>query len=149
MGRAHAFQAVLGGEEGKLPSIEIPFDVRTAFGAARPKVKATVNGVELRTTVSVYGGKSYIGFRAEIRKAAGIDIGDRIRVTLEADEEERVVEIPDDLRRALAKDKAARQAFEALSFTHRKEYAVWVAEAKRPETRARRVEQTLEKLRAR
>ncbi|HKA91235.1 MAG TPA: YdeI/OmpD-associated family protein [Haliangiales bacterium] len=149
MRRIREFHAVLGGEEGKLPSVELPFDVRATFGAARPKVKATVNGVELRTTVAVYGGKSYVGFRADIREAAGIAIGDRIRVRLEPDEEERVVDVPDDLRRALARDKAARQAFDALAFTHRKEYAAWVAEAKKPETRARRVAQTLEKLRSR
>jgi Bacteriocin-protection, YdeI or OmpD-Associated/Domain of unknown function (DUF1905) len=148
MTRAHEFEAVLGGEKGEVPAVEIPFDVREAFGAARPKVKATVNGVELRTTVAVYGGKSYVGFRADIRKAAGIAVGDRIRVRLEPDEEVRVVEVPDELARALAKDKAAKSAFEALAFTHRKEHATWVAEAKMPETRARRVAKTLAKLRS-
>ena len=148
MARAHEFEAVLGGEEGEVPAVEIPFDVREAFGAARPKVKATVNGVELRTTVVVYGGKSYVGFRADIRKAAGIAVGNRIRVRLEPDDEVRVVEVPDELMRALTKDRAANKAFEALAFTHRKEYAAWVAGAKKPETRARRVAKTLEKLRA-
>src|SRR5512143_3290723 len=96
--RAHEFEAVLGGSTGERPSVEIPFDVRAAFGAARAKVKATVNGVELRTTVAVYGGRSYIGFRAEVREQAGIAIGDRIRVRLEPDDEPRVVEVPDELR---------------------------------------------------
>jgi hypothetical protein len=146
--RALEFEAVLGGDEGEVPSVEIPFDVREAFGASRPKVKATVNRVELRTTVAVYGGKSYVGFRADIRKAAGIAIGDRIRVRLEPDQEVRVVDVPDELMRALTKDKAAKKAFEALAFTHRKEYATWVAGAKKPETRARRVAKTLEKLRS-
>jgi uncharacterized protein YdeI (YjbR/CyaY-like superfamily) len=57
------------------------------------------------------------------------------------------VEVPEALASALAKDPAAQAAFDALSFTNRKEYARAVAEAKRPETRDRRVEQTLEKLR--
>jgi len=146
MAAARIFEAVLGGEVGDRPSVEIPFDVREAYGAARPKVTVTVNGVKLRTTVAVYGGKSYVGFRKEIQEAAGIGIGDRLRVKIEPDEAPREVEVPEDLARALAKDKAAGKAYAALSFSHRKEYAVWVAEAKKPETRARRVAQTLEKL---
>jgi len=59
----------------------------------------------------------------------------------------REVEIPEALASALANAPEALAAFEALSFTHRKQYARAVAEAKRPETRDRRVAQTVEKLR--
>jgi Bacteriocin-protection, YdeI or OmpD-Associated/Domain of unknown function (DUF1905) len=142
------FEAVVGGGEGRLPLVEVPFDVKEAYGTARPKVKATVNHVTLRTTVSVYGGRSYVGFRKEIQEAAGIRIGDRIRVRIEPDVEPREIEVPDDLARALGKDRAAGQAFERLSYTHRKEYVQWVVEAKKPETRQRRVETTIEMLRA-
>jgi uncharacterized protein YdeI (YjbR/CyaY-like superfamily) len=107
----------------------------------------TVNRVTLRTTVSVYGGRSYVGFRKEIQEAARIRIGDRIRVRIEPDEEPRQVDVPDDLAKALAGDRRAGEAFDDLSFTHRKEYAVWVAEAKKPETRQRRVRRTIEMLR--
>src|SRR5262245_47807279 len=146
--RVHEFEAVLGGGEGDRPIVELPFDVREAYGTARPKVRATVNGVTLRTTVAVYGGKYYVGFRANVREAAGIQIGDSVRVRIEPDEEPREVEVPDDLARAFAKNAAAKKAFDGLSFTHRKEYAVWVAQAKRPETRQRRVEKTVEMLMA-
>ena len=141
------FDAVVGGNEGRLPVVEVPFDVKKEYGSARPKVIATVNGVQLRTTVSVYGGRSYVGFRKEIQEAAGIAIGDRIRVRIEPDEDPREVQVPDDLARALSKDPAATRAFEALSFTHRKEYAAWIAGAKRPETRQRRLERSIEILR--
>jgi hypothetical protein len=144
----HEFEAVVGGGEGRLPLVELPFDVKEAYGTARPKVKATVNDVTLRTTVSVYGGRSYVGFRKEIQEAAGIRIGDRVRVRIEPDVEPREIEVPDDLARALKKDPAASQAFEGLSYTHRKEYARWVEDAKKPETRQRRVEKTIEMLRA-
>jgi bacteriocin resistance YdeI/OmpD-like protein/uncharacterized protein DUF1905 len=147
MGRARAFDAVVGGEEGRLPLVEVPFDVRAAYGSARPKVKVTVNGVELRTTVSVYGGRSFVGFRKEIQDAARIEVGDRIRVRIEADDVPREVVVPDDLVAALSKDPDARRAFDGLSFTHRKEYAEWVATAKKPETRLRRVERAVEMLR--
>lgn len=148
---AKTFKAVLGGEgheKGELPTVVLPFDVAEAFGSARPKVKATVNGVELRTTVAVYGGVSYVGFRREVREAMGIALGDRIEVKLELDTAPREVEVPADLARALKKDRDARQRFDALAFTHRREYAQWVTEAKKPETRARRVEKTIEMLKA-
>jgi len=145
---AREFEAVVGGGEGRLPLVELPFDVKEAYGAARPKVRATVNHVTLRTTVSVYGGRSYVGFRKEIQEAAGIRIGDRIRVRIEPDIEPREIDVPDDLARALGKDQTASQTFDGLSYTHRKEYVQWVMEAKRPETRQRRVDRTIEMLRA-
>ena len=75
--KVHEFEAVVGGGEGRLPLVELPFDVKEAYGTARPKVKATVNDVTLRTTVSVYGRRSYVGFRKEIKKppASGSGIG--------------------------------------------------------------------------
>jgi bifunctional DNA-binding transcriptional regulator/antitoxin component of YhaV-PrlF toxin-antitoxin module len=142
------FKAVLGGEKGDRPTVEIPFDVKKTFGTARAKVKATVHGVELRTTVAVYGGVSYVGFRKEVRDAMGIAIGDRIEVKLEPDADERVVEVPGDLARALKKDQEAKRVFDGLAFTHRKEYARWVAEAKKDETRAKRVGKTIAMLKA-
>jgi hypothetical protein len=141
------FDAILGGQEGRLPVVELPFDVKGAFGSARPKVKVTVNGVALRTTVSVYGGRSYVGFRKEIQDAARIRIGDRIHVRVEPDTEPRAVEIPEELATALGRDPAAKHAFDALSFTNRKEYASWVADAKRPETRRLRLAKTISMLR--
>jgi hypothetical protein len=142
------FEAVVGGGEGRLPLVEVPFDVKEVYGTARPKVKATVNQVTLRTTVAVYGGRSYVGFRKEIQQAAGIRIGDRIRVRIEPDVEPREVEVPEELARAFSEDSAASQAFEGLAYTHRKEYVQWVVEAKKPETRQRRVARTMEMLRA-
>ena len=145
---AKTFKAVLGGETGDRPAVELPFDVVKIFGAARPKVKATVNGVELRTTVAVYGGVSYVGFRKEMREAMGISIGDRIVVKLELDTAERVVDVPDELSRALRKDPDAKRVFDGLAFTHRREYAQWVAGAKKEDTRVSRVEKTLAMLKA-
>jgi hypothetical protein len=140
------FTAKLGGDTGDAPTVIIPFDVKAAYGSARAKVRVTVNGVTLQTTVAVYGGTSYIGFRKEIREAAGIEIGQTIEVTIEADTEPRIVEVPADLRRALAKNAAARKAFESLSYSHKREHAQWVAGGKKEETRARRVARVIEML---
>ena len=142
------FTATLGGEDGTVPAVIVPFDVQAAYGQARPKVKVTVNGVTLRTTVAVYGGRSYIGFRREICEAAGLQLGKTITVAIELDAEPRVVDVPPDLARALAKHASARKWFDALSYSHRREHAQWVAEAKKPETRARRIARVIEMLRA-
>ncbi|HEY1303552.1 MAG TPA: YdeI/OmpD-associated family protein [Vicinamibacterales bacterium] len=140
------FTATFGGERGEAPAVEIPFDVKAAYGSARPKVRVTVNGVTLRTTVAVYGGKSYIGFRKEIRDAAHLQIGTPIDVTIELDAAPRVVDVPADLQRALAKHARARRKFESLSYSHRNEHVKWVAGAKKEETRARRIARVIEML---
>jgi uncharacterized protein YdeI (YjbR/CyaY-like superfamily) len=54
--------------------------------------------------------------------------------------------VPDDLAEALRPNEAARAAFEGLSFSHRREYVEAINDAKRPETRARRVERTIQAL---
>jgi bifunctional DNA-binding transcriptional regulator/antitoxin component of YhaV-PrlF toxin-antitoxin module len=141
------FKAILGGEDGEAPTVELPFDARERFGRARAPVRGTVNGTGYRTTVAVYGGVYLIGFRRELRERAGIVIGDEVEVTVELDEEPRTVELPPALELALDGDESARRVFEGLSYSNRREYAEWIAEAKRDDTRERRVAQTLERLR--
>ncbi len=141
------FKAILGGEDGEAPTIELPFDAKERFGKARAPVRGTVNGTDYRTTVAVYGGVYLIGFRRELRERAGIELGDEVEVTVELDEAPRTVELPPALEAALDSDKGARAVFHDLSYSHRREYADWIAEAKRADTRDRRVAQTLEKLR--
>jgi uncharacterized protein YdeI (YjbR/CyaY-like superfamily) len=58
------------------------------------------------------------------------------------------LEVPKDLADAPAKDRAAQEAFDGLSFTNREEYSQRVAGAKRAETRQRRLGKTIEMLRA-
>jgi Bacteriocin-protection, YdeI or OmpD-Associated/Domain of unknown function (DUF1905) len=128
------------------------FDVPHAAAAAlsdskRPPVTVTIGGHTFRTRLAVYGGQPMVGVSKANRAAAGIDMGDRFDVTLALDEETRVIEVPDDLAAALAGDAEAAAAFERLAYTHRREYVLWITEAKRPETRARRVAGTLDKLR--
>jgi uncharacterized protein YdeI (YjbR/CyaY-like superfamily) len=106
-----------------------------------------VNGTAFRTTVAVYGGRQLIGFRKALRAAAGIAIGDEVAVELELDDAPRTVAVPAELDSAFAAAPDARELFDRLSFTHRREYATWVGGAKREETRARRAGQAVAMLR--
>jgi Bacteriocin-protection, YdeI or OmpD-Associated/Domain of unknown function (DUF1905) len=115
--------------------------------AKRISVVASVNGHRWRTTVVRMRGEFLLGLSRDVRDAAGAEAGDRVDVALELDTAPREVELPEALARALGADPPAAAAFEALSFTHRKEYTRWVADAKRDETRTRRVAETLERLR--
>jgi hypothetical protein len=117
-------------------------------GAKRFPVVATINGYRWRTTVTRMGGEFLVGLNREVREGAGVEAGQTVEVGLELDTAPREVEVPEALTAALATDPAAAAAFEALAYTHRKEYARWVAEAKKPETRDRRVVKALEMLRA-
>jgi Bacteriocin-protection, YdeI or OmpD-Associated/Domain of unknown function (DUF1905) len=125
--------------------VEVPLDVRALFGQARAPVKATVNGHAFRSTIAVYGGKYYLGFNRDVRAAAGVEVGDVVTIDLERDADKRTVEVPRDLEAAL--DPATRATFDDLSFTHRREYVRWIEEAKREDTRRRRVAKAIEMLR--
>jgi hypothetical protein len=116
-------------------------------GAKRFPVVATVNGYSWRTTVVRMRGEFLVGLSRAVREAAGVQAGDTATVALRLDTDPREVEVPDALAQGLAKDAPARAAFDALAFTHRKEFARWIEEAKREETRARRVTQALTMLR--
>ena len=117
-------------------------------GAKRFPVVATINDYRWRTTVTRMRGEFLVGLNREVREGAGVEAGDTVALTLALDSEPREVEVPDALQRALDRDPATRAAFDKLAFTHRKEYARWIAEAKREETRHRRVEQAVEMIRA-
>jgi Bacteriocin-protection, YdeI or OmpD-Associated/Domain of unknown function (DUF1905) len=124
----------------------VPFDVQQAFGSKRPPVRAAVYGYAFRTTIAPMGGRSLLGLNRQVREGAGVAIGETVSVELERDDEPRVVEEPEDFAALLAAAPDARAAFDALSYTHRKEYGRWITEAKRDETRQRRLHRAIEML---
>lgn len=117
-------------------------------GAKRFPVVATVNGYTWRTSVVRMGGEFLLGLNKEVRQGAGVTAGDEVDVTVELDAAPREVEVPEALAAALAADPEARAFFDRMAFTHRKEYARWIADAKQEQTRQRRLGQALEMIRA-
>lgn len=142
------FAGVIEAGRGGGAFVIVPFDAKAVFGSARPKVKATFDGRPYRGTIAPMGGTYLIGILKEIRTAIGKEIGDTVQVTLEADTAPREVALPADAVKAL---QAARltDAFDAMSYTHQKEYVGAIEEAKKPETRLRRIEAMIEYLRQR
>ncbi len=128
--------------------IRVPPEVLTALGQRkRAPVKVTINATSFRTTIAVYGGKSYVGVRREIREAAGVTAGDQLTVGLEFDAELRTVDLPEALRVTLEGDSKAAAAFEKLSYTRKKEFVEWLMGAKQPEMQRRRLAQVMAMLR--
>ena len=148
MAKKQTFEAVLE-KHDKLDAtgIVIPFDVDAVFGAKRVPVKAVINGAEYRGSIVRMGGKYMLGIPKSFRVAAGIGAGDNIVVTLERDIEERTVTVPEGFAAELSK-LGLRDAFDAMSYTHRKEHIRAVEEAKAPETRLRRIAKAVEMIAA-
>ena len=133
-------------ENMEATGITLPFDVEDVFGAKRVPVKVTINGVENRTTIFRMNGQYRLPVPKKFRDEAAIKAGDKITVELERDTELRVIELTADLALALSENSAANEAWNKLSFTHKKEYVRALEESKRPETRARRLQKTIEAL---
>ncbi len=137
------FEAVLEKHENmNATGITIPFDVENVFGAKRFPVKASINGANYRRSVVRMGGEYMMGVPKAFRDAAGIKAGDNIVVTLERDTEPRVVKVPADLAESLKK-ASLENAWEKLSFTHKREHVMAIEQTKRPETRIRRIENAI------
>jgi hypothetical protein len=138
-----------GGGKGELTSFsEVPLDVEQACGTrGRVPVKVTVNGVTYRSSMSpLGGGRHVIPVRSDRAEKAGVQAGDRVRVALERDTGARVVKPPPELARALSKNRAAKAGWDRCSYTQKKEHAESIREAKRAETRVRRVARAIQAL---
>jgi hypothetical protein len=140
------FTATITGEGSEYYFI-VPVDIQAVFGRHRPPVRVTIRSHTYRTTPARYGGEYFIVVNRANREAmGGLDHGDRVRIRIELDTDPRVVEPPHELADTLAGSPKANAFFEKLSFSHQKAYADWVAEAKRPETRARRAAESVTRL---
>ena len=145
MGQKYSFTGVIESTDGGGAFVRIPFDVEKAFGKKRVPIKATIEGQPYRGTLVRMGEPFHmLLILKEIRQKAGKQAGDTVSITIEEDLEERRVEIPDDLAFALQADPQAKAAFEKLSYSHQREHVLAILDAKKEETRRRRVIKAIE-----
>lgn len=143
--KAFRFKVKLDGKQGSsVASLTPPFDVPKAFATkARVPVRGTINGFPFRSSLMPMGGCHFMVVNKTIRDGANVNAGDVVDVVMERDQEERTVEAPVELEKELKKSKAARERWEKLAFTHKKEMAISIRDAKQEETRKRRIEKVM------
>jgi hypothetical protein len=133
------FEGVIRTATGGGAYVEVPAEVIAALGGGgRIPVQATFDGISYRGSIASMGGCMALGVLKQIRGELGKGPGDPVVVTVERDTAARTIEVPADLAEALAA-AGAKAAFDALSFSHRREHVRAIEEAKKPETRARRI----------
>ena len=121
-------------------ALDVPAAVSDALGLrGHVPVVGTADGAELTATlVPVGGGRHRLFLNGAFRGAIGKGVGDSVEIRVRLDHSDRTPETPPDLREALAEDGASA-AWEALAPSRRKECLVWLADAKRDQTRATRI----------
>lgn len=138
------FEAVIRGSGGTA-GIEFPYDLKETYGVGNlVPVRVLFDETPYRGSIAVMGGRTLIGLTKAVREQLGKSHGETVRVRVELDAGERTVEVPTDFAEAMSPEIRAR--FDALAFTHRKEYVRWIEEAKRPETRTKRIAEAIQML---
>jgi hypothetical protein len=128
-------------------ALKPPFDVVEVFGRrGRVPVCGTINGFPFRSSLMNMGDGHMMVVNADLRAGAKCKAGDVVRVLMEIDEAPRVVEVPAYLKKIIASDPVTKAAWAKLSFTHQKEHVRAIEDAKRPETREKRIAAMLEML---
>jgi Domain of unknown function (DUF1905)/Bacteriocin-protection, YdeI or OmpD-Associated len=147
--KKYTFKAEIQAEDGGGAYVFFPFDVEAEFGIkGRVAVKATFDGVPYSGSLMKYEHPQHmLGILKAIREQIGKGPGDAIEVVVWKDDGERIVAVPAHFEK-LMKKEGLLSFFEQLSFTHRKEYCRWITEAKKEETRAKRLVKAIEMLRS-
>lgn len=131
---------------GAASFVKFPHSVPETFGAAgRVPVHAAFDGVGYRGSLVNHGEDHLLLVRSDVQEKIGKADGDTVRVSLTLDTSERVVELAGDVAAALVAGGAV-DVFRALSYSRQREYALWIAAAKRPATRDARIARTLQRL---
>jgi hypothetical protein len=129
--------------------IPVPFDPKALFGKVRAPVQVTLKGYTYQSTIAAMGGTVGIPLRRSHREAAGLRGGETLEVRIALDTRKRTVKPPPDLVRALKAAPPAWARWRELSFSHQREFAEAITEARKPETRARRIAGAVRMIRSR
>lgn len=121
-------------------------DFEAVFGTkGRVPVKFTVAGHNYRSTIAVYSGVHMMVFNRQMREETGYKAGDKISIVLERDMDLRKVELPEDVADQL-KAEGVDEAFAKYSYSLQKEDLAWINDTRNPETRQRRIDKLIAKL---
>ncbi len=144
-GKQFKAKLVPEGEGRAWTILKIPFRVEKVWGTrAMMRVRGTINGIAYRSTIfPLRDGSHLMMVSKEMQASANAKPGDTVKVVMQPDTAPRVVKAPPELKKAFAKNKAAKVAFEKMPYSHKKEYVEAIVEAKKPKTRARRIEGVL------
>ncbi|CAN7487256.1 YdeI/OmpD-associated family protein [Microbacterium foliorum] len=135
-------------DRGPAAAIILSDEQVASFGAGKTfPVAVTIGGRTARLRLARMGGQNMIGFSKAVRADLGVEIDQEVEAVIRLDAAEREVDIPPALAAALDADPSLRAAFDALSYSVRKEHARTVADAKQDATRDRRVEKIVAALR--
>jgi hypothetical protein len=145
--KKYTFEAEIRAGKGGGAFVVFPFDAEKEFGTnGKVPVAATIDGIPDSGALFRMGQPRHmLGVPKAIRKKLAKEVGDRVAIVLWKDDKPREVEVPPELA-ARMKQAGVLPFFESLSFTHRKEYCRFITEAKKEETRARRLDKALELL---
>jgi hypothetical protein len=129
-------------------AIRLPFDPAAVWGdKQRHDVTGTIDGRGVRGPLRSAGGSHYLELGPSWCRDGGVSAGAQVAVSL-APEGPQVASLPGDIAAALTAEPDARRFFESLATFYRKGYIRWIEQAKRPETRARRIADTVATLKA-
>jgi hypothetical protein len=140
----YRFTAKIEATDGGGAYVLFPFDVQKEFGTkGKVPIKATFNGVPYTGTLIRYGHPQHmLPLLKAIREQIGNGPGDKIDVVVWKDDSVRTLEVPAPFLARL-KREGLLASFEKLGYTHRKEYIRWITEAKKEETRAKRLDKAI------
>jgi hypothetical protein len=144
--KEYKFKGKIEAGDGGGAYVVFPYDVKAEFGKARVPFKCTIDGEPYRGTMVKYGTPfHFVLVLKAIREKIKKDVGDTVNIWLVEDKEERVAEVPEAFRKLLKKHKL-EQYFNKMSYTHQKEWVLWITGAKKEETQLSRMEKAVEKL---
>jgi Domain of unknown function (DUF1905)/Bacteriocin-protection, YdeI or OmpD-Associated len=145
--KKYRFTAKIEVADGGGAYVLFPYDTEKEFATkGKVPVKATFDGVPYAGSLIKYGHPMHmLGMPKAIREQTRKAPGDTIEVVVWKDEEVRILAVPAQFENWMKKE-GLLPVFEKLSYTHRKEYCRWIADAKKEETRLRRLEKAIEML---
>jgi Domain of unknown function (DUF1905)/Bacteriocin-protection, YdeI or OmpD-Associated len=145
--KKYKFTAKIEAVQGGGAYVLFPYDVEKEFGTkGKVPVRATLNGLPYVGSLIKYGNPLHmLPVLKAIREQTGTGAGDTVEIQLWKDHALRTVEVPDQFKKAMEKG-GVLPFFNRLSYTHRKEYSRWISEAKKEETRLKRLEKAVEML---